>query len=210
MDAPVALRQRSRTDGFTLLEVAIAVAVLALAIVTAAMMWLSTTQTTHETRDAEIITMDLASAGEMVHATAYGSLWTYYPENQAIAQFTNLHLTREQIIVHYFTYNTTTLVNGHPQATATPWPAQQPTGTLDGTVLWTFGSTPGVNTFGAFSPVAPPVPAPSPLPDKIEIWLTAQWLDTTQRGSVNDSQFGTASTKQLRKQTVILVRAQSG
>jgi len=100
-------RRTSRSAGFSLYELMIAVVVLLVGIMAALQSQVSSTRLVHTTRECDLATSDLQSAMENIlllspdHIPVAGSA---YQAGLAIAAFTNLHLCNERIVPSYAGY----------------------------------------------------------------------------------------------------------
>ena len=91
----------SRCGGFSLLEVLISTALLAVGSLVAFPTILSFFDLSQSSRDDNIATHDLRSAVEDVLATPFSVVETTYPDGQPIPKFDALHLRAQQITVNY-------------------------------------------------------------------------------------------------------------
>jgi prepilin-type N-terminal cleavage/methylation domain-containing protein len=87
--------------GFSLIEVMVATALLAVAALVAFPTILSFFDLSDMAREENIATHDLMAAVEEVMATPFASVTTSYPPGQAIPKYANLHLRGEQVMVNY-------------------------------------------------------------------------------------------------------------
>ncbi len=88
-------------EGFTLIEVIVAMVVLTGASLVAFPTLVSFFDLSSAAREENVATHDVQSALEDLMATPFGRITSDYPDGQAIPKYTNLHLTNQQIVVSY-------------------------------------------------------------------------------------------------------------
>jgi prepilin-type N-terminal cleavage/methylation domain-containing protein len=101
---PIASARRARRPsprGFTLVEVVLAIVVLAISALVAFPTMLSFTQLSDAASDENLATHDLMAAVEDLMATPFANLTTTYAHGTAIPKYTGRSLANEQIVVTY-------------------------------------------------------------------------------------------------------------
>jgi len=101
---------RPGIGGFTFIEVAIAIVILAVAALVAFPTMLSFFELSDSAREENVATHDLMAATEDILATPFALVTTTYADGQPIPKFTRLHLRDQQIVVRYDDPNADPLV----------------------------------------------------------------------------------------------------
>lgn len=91
----------AREAGFSLIEVTVAIALLALGLVAAVAAQSGALALSRASRDVAIGAADLASACELIMSVPVSDLESTYPDGAAITAFNGLHLRDESVVVTY-------------------------------------------------------------------------------------------------------------
>jgi prepilin-type N-terminal cleavage/methylation domain-containing protein len=94
-------QKRSRRGGLTLVEVMVALTILAVVGLVAFPTMLSFVDLSDSARQENVGTHDLMSAVEDVISTPFTQVTATYPQGQAIPKYQGLHLQNESVVVTY-------------------------------------------------------------------------------------------------------------